>query len=49
MDLYDKIEENVQFRKRGQRSVDSALICLRVVPNAPRIAEKAEATKAEMT
>ena len=44
--LYDKIRENVAFRKEWAEECGFGFELLSVVPNVPKIVEKAEAAKA---
>ena len=45
-DLYDKIKEDVQFRKMWAERCGFGFELPSVVPNVPKIAEKAETQKA---
>ena len=45
-DLYDKIKEDVAFRRNGAEKCGYGFELPSVVPNVPRIAEQAEAAKA---
>jgi hypothetical protein len=45
-DLYDKIKEDVQFRKTWAEQSGFGFELCSVVPNVPKIAEKTEAAKA---
>ena len=44
-DLYDKIKEDVEFRKMWAEKSGFGFELPSVVPNVPRIAEKTEAAK----
>jgi hypothetical protein len=45
-DLYDKIKEDVQFRKMWAEKCGFGFELPSVVPNVPKIAEKTETQKA---
>jgi hypothetical protein len=45
-DLYDKIKEDVQFRREWAERSGFGFELPSVVPNVPKIAEKAEVQKA---
>jgi hypothetical protein len=45
-DLYDKIKEDVAFRRNWAEKSGYGFELLSVVPNVPKLAEQAEAAKA---
>jgi hypothetical protein len=45
-DLYDKIKEDVEFRREWTKKCDVGFKSLSIIPNVPNLEEKAEAKKA---